>query len=129
MDFLTTAERSKRMSLIKGKWTKQEKKMHNFLKGRKIKHCMHPPLPENPDILVGEKTAIFLNGCFWHKCPKCYKEPQSRKEYWIQKIEQNVKRDRRKTRLLREAGYKVVNIWEHDMLKNFERCFKRVTDY
>ncbi|MBI1972510.1 very short patch repair endonuclease, partial [Candidatus Woesearchaeota archaeon] len=79
MDFLTKKERSKRMSLIRSRWTKQETKVHNMLKGNKIKHKMHPKLPGNPDVLINNKRAVFLQGCFWHKCPIHYKKPSSNK--------------------------------------------------
>ena len=113
---MSIAERSKRMSLIRSKWTKQEKKLHNFLKGNKVKHRMHPKLPGSPDILLPEKElAIFLHGCFWHKCPKCYREPQSRRNYWVPKIERNVRRDEKNKRLLRGQGLNTRTIWEHQI--------------
>ena len=116
MDIMSIAERSKRMSLIRSKWTKQEKKLHNFLKGNKVKHRMHPKLPGSPDILLPEKElAIFLHGCFWHKCPKCYREPQSRRNYWVPKIERNVRRDEKNKRLLRGQGLNTRTIWEHQI--------------
>ncbi len=84
------------MSNIKSKWTDQEKKIHSYLKANKIKHKMHPKLSGSPDILLKDaNTVVFLHGCFWHKCPKCYKEPKSNKKYWLPKIEKNVKRDRK----------------------------------
>ena len=55
-------------------------KLHNYLKGHKVSHEMHPKIIGNPDVLIKNKNlAIFLHGCFWHKCPKRYKEPKSRK--------------------------------------------------
>ncbi len=126
-DNLTPDQRSKCMSRIRSKWTLQERKIHNFLKGHKVRHKMHPPLPGKPDILLTEtNTVVFLHGCFWHKCPKCYKEPKSKKEYWIPKIEKNVKRDRKNARILRSKGYKVIKIWEHDIKKKFERTLKKI---
>lgn len=76
---------------------------------------MHPKIEGNPDILIYPKTVVFINGCFWHKCPKCYKEPKSNKKYWLPKIEANVKRDRKNQRLLRKKGYEVIVIWEHEI--------------
>ncbi len=77
---------------------------------------MHPKLIGHPDILIkGTKTVIFIHGCFWHKCPKCYKEPKSKKKYWLPKIEGNVRRDKRNKRLLLKTGYFVVRLWEHQI--------------
>jgi DNA mismatch endonuclease (patch repair protein) len=115
-DNLTQKQRSYCMSRIKSKWTSPELKIHNYLKGKKIKHKMHPDLPGRPDILLtNTNTVVFLHGCFWHKCPKCYKEPKSRKEYWIPKIEKNVKNYEKNAKILKINGYKVVKIWGHDV--------------
>src|SRR3990172_11269026 len=105
VDVLTKKQRSYNMSRIKGKWTKQEKFLHNFLKGNKIKHTMHPNLPGKPDILIPDKnTVIFLDGCFWHKCPKCFKMPATREEFWKEKITRNVLKDRETGRILKKQG-------------------------
>jgi DNA mismatch endonuclease (patch repair protein) len=107
------------MSRIRSKWTKQEKLVHNYLKGMKIKHRMHPKMEGSPDIIIpGKKIAIFLHGCFWHKCPKHYIEPKSKRKYWIPKIEKNVLKDKENIKLLRRQGWKVVVIWEHDVNEN-----------
>lgn len=90
--------RSRMMFKIRGKWTVPELKLHGHLKSRKIRHKMHPKMPGSPDaILRDKKVAIFVDSCFFHKCPKCYVEPQSNQDYWIQKISKNVKRDKRNT--------------------------------
>ncbi|MFC2143060.1 very short patch repair endonuclease [Candidatus Aenigmatarchaeota archaeon] len=119
MDVLSKEQRSYNMSRIRGKWTVPEKAIHNHLKGLKIKHKMHPKIEGNPDILLkNSKTLIFIDGCFWHKCPKCYKEPQSRRNFWIPKIEGNVKKGRTVTRKLRREGWNVIRIWEHEINNN-----------
>ena len=105
-DILSHEQRSKRMSQIRSKWTKQERLIHNYLKGLKIKHKMHPILTGNPDILLtNSKTVVFIHGCFWHKCPKCYREPKSNREYWLPKLAKNVTRDRKNARKLRKEGF------------------------
>jgi len=115
------------MSQIRSKWTVQEKKVHNLLKGHKIKHKMHPKIEGSPDlVLTHKKTAVFLNGCFWHKCPKCYITPKSRKYYWLQKIEKNVLRDRTSKKILRKKGFSVVSLWGHDLKRSPEKVLERV---
>jgi len=127
VDNLTVQQRKKCMSNIRSKWTAQEKKIHNFLKGNKIKHKMHPKLAGNPDILLtATTTAVFLQGCFWHKCPKCYIEPKSRKKYWLPKIKNNVKRDKKNGKILKEQGFNVLKIWEHDVKKDFNKVLNKV---
>lgn len=128
MDNLTKKQRTKCMSNIKSKWTSQERKLHNYLKGKKIKHKMHPKIAGNPDIILKEKKiAIFLNGCFWHRCPKCYKEPKSNKSYWLPKIEGNVKRDRKNAKILKSKGYNIIYIWEHEIKMDFDKVLGKIT--
>src|SRR3989304_1996703 len=124
MDTLTKKQRSWNLSMLKSKWTSPEKKIHNILKGRKIKHVMHPKIAGNPDIILPEtKTAVFIHGCFWHRCPKHFVMPKTRKKYWLSKIEKNTERDIKNSRKLRKAGWKILRIWEHDA-KNLKRISK-----
>jgi len=62
-----------------------------------------------------QKIVVFVDGCFWHKCPKCYKEPKSRKEFWITKINNNVKRDKEVNKRLKRDNWKVIRVWEHEI--------------
>ena len=74
------------------------------------------PLPGKPDLVFrGERVAVFLDGCFWHKCPQCFRQPTSNTEYWVPKIEGNVRRDRRVDRELRARGWRVLRVWEHSL--------------
>ena len=126
-DNLTKDQRSYCMSRIRSKWTSQERKIHNYLKGNKIKHQMHPNIEGCPDILFKKnKVVLFLHGCFWHKCPRCYKEPKTRKEYWLPKIESNIKRDRKNENRLKKNGYRVLKIWEHETKRDLLYCIKKI---
>lgn len=119
-DDMTKKQRSKTMSRIRSKWTKQEKTIHIALRELGINHEMHPKIPGNPDLVVpAQKVAVFLNGCFWHKCPKCFKAPKSNQGYWIPKLEKNVKRDAENIKKVRNSGWKVKVIWEHE-IKNLK---------
>ena len=71
-------------------------------------------VPGRPDICFpGRKVAIFVNGCFWHRCPHCdLPLPKSNVEYWEEKFERNRKRDERNESLLVERGWTVIVIWE-----------------
>lgn len=125
-DRLSKSQRSYCMSRVKGKWTSQEITFHNFLKGNKIKHIMYPKLVGNPDILLKDvKSVIFVNGCFWHKCPKHYRQPASNKKYWSSKIKKNTLRDKSSYKTLRQQGFKVLIFWEHDV-RNMGQIIKKI---
>jgi DNA mismatch endonuclease (patch repair protein) len=125
VDNLSKKTRSKVMSHIRSKWSKPEQTVHTYMKKNKVIHIMHPKMTGHPDVYVPNKNiVIFINGCFWHKCPKCYIEPKSNLNYWLTKIENNVKRDRKNKKLLKQEGYKVITVWEHDIKKNLDECLK-----
>jgi DNA mismatch endonuclease, patch repair protein len=72
-----------------------------------------------------QRLAIFVDGCFWHGCPKCKRTPHSNTEYWERKIERNIRRDRMTTTQLRRAGWRVIRLWEHQ-LNRTEQFLKRI---
>ena len=73
--------------------------------------------PGRPDIAFpGRKIAIFVNGCFWHHCPQCNPTfPKRNREFWQAKIERNMARDERVQTELRELGWTVIVVWEHEL--------------
>jgi DNA mismatch endonuclease (patch repair protein) len=80
---------------------------------------MHPKIPGNPDFVIpSQKLAVFIHGCFWHKCPLCFRSRKSNEEYWIPKLDINVQRDKVNEMNLRNYGWKVAVIWEHEI----KRC-------
>ena len=112
-DIFTKRKRSEIMSRIRGKWTKQERRAHNILKGNRIPHRMHPRMLGNPDILIkANNTVVFLDGCFWHGCPRHSKIPKTNRPFWKAKIAANMARDRKNMRGLKRMNVKVVRIWE-----------------
>jgi len=126
MDVLTKKQRSYTMSRIRGKWTSPEKKIHGMLKGMRVKHKMHPKIAGSPDIIFSQtKPAVFIHGCFWHRCPKHSKAPESRKRFWSEKIRRNVERDRSSIKKLKSDGWKVVVVWEHET-KNMRAVAERL---
>ena len=125
-DVLTPEQRSYCMSRIRSRWTTQEVKVHNWLKGCKIRHKMHPKIDGGPDIILKDsKTAIFIHGCFWHKCPECYREPKSNREFWLPKIDRNVERDAKNKKILEKNGWKVMILWEHEIKKDPDAFVKK----
>lgn len=114
MDVFTKKQRSRIMSKIRSKGTKAERQLKRMLKGKYLR--ANPKIFGSPDL--GNKTrkiAVFMDGCFWHKCPVHYRPPKSNKKYWIPKIARNAERDREITKRLKKDGWKVVRIWEHDL--------------
>jgi DNA mismatch endonuclease (patch repair protein) len=116
MDRLTPEERSRHMKKIKGKDTKPEMIVRKFLHANGFRFRLHDKsLPGRPDIKLSKyKTAIFIHGCFWHGHQDChiYQMPKTRIEFWKNKIDNNIVRDKRNLEALEQAGWKVIVIWE-----------------
>ena len=77
-------------------------------------------VPGRPDIAwPGKHVAIFVNGCFWHRCPHCNPSmPRKNVEYWQEKFKRNVERDERNLAALRDMGWRVHVIWECQLKKD-----------
>lgn len=113
--------------MIRSKNTKPELKLKKILKIMGFSYQLD--MYGKPDFVnKKEKIAVFIDGCFWHKCPIHYREPRSNREFWIRKIEENVKRDRRVNKRLKKDGYKVFRIWEHTLETNKSKILKKLTD-
>jgi DNA mismatch endonuclease (patch repair protein) len=79
-------------------------------------------LPSTPDLVFGkEKVVVFVNGCFWHGCPTCFRPPKHNRKWWLRKIEKNRARDLRVSRAIRARGYSVIHLWEHDSDERIEK--------
>ncbi|MGJ4880282.1 very short patch repair endonuclease [Bradyrhizobium sp. HKCCYLRH1065] len=107
------------MSRIRAKHTKPEKLLRSALWAAGLRYRLHFKTPfGRPDIVFpGRKVAVFVDGCFWHGCPDHYVRPRSRDEFWAAKLRENVERDRRQTAALELSGWRVVRIWEHQVLE------------
>jgi DNA mismatch endonuclease (patch repair protein) len=115
-DDLTPQQRSYAMSRIRSRGNAStEQRMVALLRAERFKGWRrHVDLPGRPDFVFRrERLAIFVDGCFWHHCPRCFKMPASNLEYWIPKIQGNRRRDRRVTRELQRRGWRVIRVWEH----------------
>ena len=90
----------------------------------------HYPIEGTPDfVFLKEKVAVFIDGCFWHKCPKCYRQPKSNEKYWSRKVEENQRRDTSGRRKLRGEGWHVMRIWEHELKETPERAIRRLKKF
>ncbi len=85
-------------------------------------------VPGRPDIAYpGRKVAVFVNGCFWHRCPVCdLPLPKSNVDFWRTKFERNVERDRRNIASLESDGWTVVTVWECEIGKDLPSAVRRV---
>jgi DNA mismatch endonuclease (patch repair protein) len=73
-----------------------------------------PGLRCKPDIVfTRHRLAVFVDGCFWHRCPDHSTDPRANSDWWRRKLEANVERDHRNERCLHEAGWTVLRLWEH----------------
>jgi DNA mismatch endonuclease (patch repair protein) len=118
-DNLKPEDRQKTMRAVKAKNTGLERSVASMLAGMGLrgwrKHAKD--LPGHPDITFdAQHVAIFVDGCFWHGCHICNRPmPKSNPDYWIRKIESNVKRAKKANDELTQTGWKIVHIWEHEL--------------
>ncbi len=128
-DTMTPQQRHYCMSRIRSKDTTPEKRVRQWLwqHGYRYRLCVKG-VPGKPDIVMRKyRTAIFVNGCFWHghhvqctmnnvQCTiedsKCCKIPKTNREFWVAKIRRNQERDQQNYKVLEENGWQVIVLWE-----------------
>lgn len=128
MDNLTPSQRSFNMSRIRSSDTNLEQKFFSLLDEQKIKFLRHPKIYGKPDCQIGKKLLIFIDSDFWHGWQFPRWKNRLPQKYWVGKIENNIKRDSKKFRILKKSGYKVIRIWEHQILENKEKVKERIID-
>lgn len=113
-DTMTAEQRHRCMSHIRSKGTKPELKVRRWLWSNGYRYRLNvKSVPGKPDIVMRPyRTAIFVNGCFWHGHESCCKIPQTNRDFWQAKIRRNRERDAANYRILRENGWQVIVIWE-----------------
>lgn len=121
---------SKVMSANKAKNTTPEIKLRRALRENSLKgyRINFKKLPGKPDItFISKKVAIFVNGCFWHNCPKCnLKLPKHNVEFWMRKFSDNEKRDLQKRMELESMGWSVLTIWECEIKNDLEEVISKI---
>lgn len=115
-DVLTEEQRRYCMSRIKGRNTKPEMITRNLVFALGYRYRLHVrKLPGSPDLVFpGRKKVIFVHGCFWHRhnCRYGRVVPQTRKQFWMKKLETNRQRDKKNRAALRKLGWNVLTVWE-----------------
>ncbi|MFC1711195.1 very short patch repair endonuclease [Patescibacteria group bacterium] len=128
MDIKSKKERSYNMSQIRDKNTRIEKIFRNYIWMRGIKNYrLHYKITGRPDIFFPKKKiAVFIDGCFWHRCSKCFREPESNRIFWKKKLENNKKRDKIVNRKLGKKGIMVIRFWEHQIKTDIHGCYNKL---
>src|SRR5262245_32880059 len=128
-DNLTRQQRSFTMASIRARGNKQtEIALAHLLRQAGIKGWRrHAKLLGCPDFSFAiKRVVIFVDGCFWHGCPQCYRRPASNRRYWDQKIARNRQRDLAVTHALRQRGWRVLRIWGCALRSNPNSCLRRL---
>ena len=114
-DTLTAAERSERMSRVRGRGNRStELRLVALFRANEITGWRrNQKLLGRPDFVFRRKrVCVFVDGCFWHGCPHHRRIPKTRVAFWTAKIDGNIRRDRDIARALRQNGWKVLRVWE-----------------
>ena len=131
-DVFTKAKRSAVMSLIRSRGNRTtELRLVALVREYGISGWRRSePVFGKPDFVFRrERVAVFVDGCFWHGCPKAKHAPlpKTRKEWWAEKLSRNKSRDRLVNRTLRKTGWTVLRVWECDLArKNWPRVARRL---
>ena len=107
---------SRRMRKVRRSGSDVELRLRRELHRRGLRYRVNlRGLPGTPDVAFTRvKVAVFVDGCFWHCCPDHGVTPKANREWWVDKLEGNVDRDRRKDQELQGIGWLPVHIWEHE---------------
>jgi len=122
-DIFTKRKRSDVMSRIRGSGNRDtELRLIQVFRANGITGWRRGSnLPGKPDFVFPKlRTAVFVDGCFWHGCPRHATRPKTNAKFWRDKTAGNKARDRRVNRALRARGWKVVRIWEHELRRKDE---------
>ncbi|MCX4719635.1 very short patch repair endonuclease [Streptomyces virginiae] len=110
---------SARMSRQARRNTTPELAVRRLLHAAGLRYRLQVKVPGMPrrtiDIAFpGAKVAVFLDGCFWHGCPEHATQPKANAQWWREKLDKNMARDRETSELLAAAGWTVLRFWEHE---------------
>jgi DNA mismatch endonuclease (patch repair protein) len=130
MDVLTPEQRSRNMAAIRarGNRTTEQALRYRLVRAGIGGWTLHSArLPGRPDFVFRRRRlVIFVDGCYWHGCPKCYRPPETNTGYWSEKFKRNKSRDRRVTAALRRSGWRVLRVWEHEVEKSPDKVVEKI---
>jgi DNA mismatch endonuclease, patch repair protein len=124
---MSAEQRSRCMSRIQGSNTLPEIRLRKALHMIGLRYRLRSKLVGKPDIVFSPaRTAVFIDGCFWHSCPEHLNIPKGNQEFWRLKLRRNVERDRAVDKQLRTEGWFVLRFWEHEIKSDVEKVAHRV---
>jgi DNA mismatch endonuclease (patch repair protein) len=130
-DFLSSLARSRRMGQVRQQGTTAELLVREIVTDLGLRYRVNfRDLPGSPDLAFPKRRrVVFVHGCFWHghRCRQG-QEPSSRREYWVPKLEENRRRDRRALRALRNMGWRTLVVWQCQ-LKNRSALARRLARF
>ena len=129
-DVFTKRKRSQVMSRIKGRDNKKtELALAILLRQNHISGWRRQfPIEGRPDFAFpNQRIAVFVDGCFWHRCPEHSNLPVNNREFWKKKLSGNARRDRIVSFRLKKLGWKVIRIWEHALRERPAHVMRRIT--
>lgn len=122
--------RSEIMSRVKSKDSEAERALRSALHSAGLRFRLHSRVEGvTVDVVFpNAKVAVLVDGCFWHGCPRHATYPKSNTSYWLPKLAENKDRDKQQSARLREAGWKVFRVWEHDCTPPNPRVISRIVE-
>ena len=132
-DIFTKRKRSAVMARIRGTGNRDTElvvaaffRRHGFTGWRRRQRVFGKP----DFVFRSRRLAVFVDGCFWHGCPRHGSQPKGNAAFWRAKLARNRARDRLVTRTLRRTGWRVLRIWEHELARKREaRLLRRLEDF
>jgi DNA mismatch endonuclease, patch repair protein len=117
------------MQANRGSDTSPELRLRRALHALGFRYVLGSKLPGKPDLVFpSRRTVVFVDGCFWHRCPEHSALPATNPDRWRAKLDANVQRDRANEMALASLGWKVVRVWEHDVRRNMPATLRRVSE-
>jgi len=110
------------MQVLRQRDNKFEMQLRSVLHRLGLRFRLHrriiPDRTRTADIVLPTaKIAVFVDGCFWHSCPRHKSLPKANRDWWRTKLATNVARDRDSDRALRRSGWRVIRVWEHEKVE------------
>ena len=128
MDQFTKEKRSEIMRSVRTRDTAPEIRLRRALWKAGLRYRTRTRIERaRPDIaFLGKRVAVFVDGCFWHGCPRHYTKPAENASFWFAKVEKNRTRDARNNQAVESLGWKVLRFWECEVEKELDRVVDRI---
>lgn len=126
---MSPEKRSRLMSRVRSRDTGPEMRLRRALwsAGHRYRLGHGLKLPGKPDLVFPRpRMAVYVDGCFWHACPLHATQPKTRSEWWREKLEGNVARDRRVDAQMADLGWTVMRFWEHEVAQDVDAVVRAI---